>query len=327
MTVRTRRLLPWIALGVVYLVWGSTYMAIRLVVAEMPPFAAAALRFLVAGAVMAAAAIVSRRGGGRPTSRQLRDYAVVGVLLLAGGNALVMWAETRVPSSIAALIVATVPLWLTFLDGFRPGGEAWTGRVWAGTAVGLVGVGLVARPESAVEPGHWPAVAALLAAPVCWALGSLYAKSLTRRLPLAAAAAVEMLAGSLVLVVESSVLGEDLGAFGAASGRAWLALAYLAVFGSLVAFTAFVFCLNELPAPTVGTYAYVNPVVAVILGSVFLAEPISGRLVAGAAMILGAVVLTTLKKSRAVAPPPPSPQERAGDAASSATLPAESSRT
>jgi drug/metabolite transporter (DMT)-like permease len=298
-----RRLWPWISLLIVYVVWGSTYMAIAVVVKEQPPLAAASLRFFSAGLVMAAIAAVVDRKHGRPTRRQLLDYALIGVLLLSIGNAFVMWSEKRIPSGIAALIVATVPLWLTLFDGFRPGGQSWTVRAWAGAAIGLLGVALVARPEGGVSAGHWTAIVALQVATLAWTGGSLYAQSLPRKLPLFTASAVEMLAGSLVLFLESRLFGEDLGAFAAASSRSWLALLYLGIFGSLIGFTAFAYCLNELPASTVGTYAYVNPVVAVALGHVFLGEPLSSGLLGGAVLILLSVLLTTTRR-RATPPRP-----------------------
>jgi drug/metabolite transporter (DMT)-like permease len=305
MSPRRRRLLPWLCLGIVWVVWGSTYLAIAVVVREVPPMAAAAGRFLVAGLVMAAIAAVADRGQPRPTLRQLADYSLAGVLLLSIGNALVMWAEKRIPSGIAALIVATVPLWLLFLDGLRAKGHAWTARAWLGTVIGLVGVAFVARPEGGVQAGHWAAIGALQVACLSWALGSLYAQNVPRRLPLFTAAAVEMIAGGAVLVLESLVVGEDLSLFATASASAWWALGYLALFGSLVAFTAFAFALNELPASTVGTYAYVNPVVAVALGSVFLHEPLSPGLLVGAALIVAAVVLTTVRSGGQAARPAP----------------------
>jgi drug/metabolite transporter (DMT)-like permease len=306
MSPRQRKLLPWIALFVIYVVWGSTYMAIRIVVREVPPMAAASLRFLVAGLVMAALAARVDRAAPRPTRRQWLDYALIGVLLLAGGNGLVMWAETRISSGVASLVVATVPLWLTFFDGLRPGGRPWTTRVWVGTAIGLLGVALVARPGgSGVGAGHWPAILALEGATLAWTAGALYSQSVKRKLPLFTASAVEMLAGSMVLFGESRLMGEDLGLFRAASSDAWLGILYLTVFGSLVGFTAFAYCLNELPASTVGTYAYVNPVVAVALGALFLGEPLSAGIVGGAALILLAVVLSTTGRPAAAHPPDP----------------------
>ncbi|HET8645186.1 MAG TPA: EamA family transporter, partial [Vicinamibacteria bacterium] len=257
-------------------------------------FAAACLRFLFSGVIMAGVALVADRGKGRPTLRQVADYALIGVLLLGIGNALVMWAEKRIPSGIAALIVAAVPLYLTFFDGLRRGGQPWTGRVWAGVLLGLAGVALVARPAADMQPGHWAAVIGLQVATLAWTFGSLYSQSLPRKLPLATAAAIEMVAAALVLAVESWVAGERLALFAQASVSTWLALLYLGVFGSLVGFTAYAYCLNELPASTVGTYAYVNPVVAVALGALFLKEPLSPGMLGGGALILAAVVLTTL---------------------------------
>ena len=290
------RLLPWMALLVVWVVWGSTYLAIRIVVREMPPLAAAGTRFLCAGAIMGLVALVVDRARGRPGRRQWLDYALIGVLLLSVGNSLVMWAEQTVPSGIAALNVATVPMWFLLLDGLRPGGEPWTARVWIGTAIGLAGVALVARPGGEVEAGHWRAILALQVACQSWTTGSLYAQQVPRRLPLASAAAIEMLAGALVMLAASRLLGEDWSRMAAASARAWGGVSYLVVFGSLVGFTAFAYCLNELPATTVGTYAYVNPVVAVVLGWLVLAEPLTPGLLAGGLLIVASVALTTLRK-------------------------------
>jgi len=293
-----RRLLPYVALAVVWVVWGSTYLAMRVVVSEMPPLAAAAARFATAGAVMALVARVVDRRHGPPRPRQVLDYALIGILLLSVGNALVMWSEQTIPSGIAALIVATVPVWLVLFDGLRPGGQPWTGRVWIGTAVGLAGVALVARPQGHVSREHWVAIAGLQVACLAWTAGSLYAQAVPKRLPLASAAAIEMLAGSAVLAFASRLFGEDLSLLVAGSPRAWGGLLYLAVFGSLVGFTAFAYCLNELPASTVGTYAYVNPVVAVVLGALILGEPLTPGLLGGGALIVVAVILTTLRRPR-----------------------------
>jgi drug/metabolite transporter (DMT)-like permease len=283
------------------MVWGSTYLAMRIVVHEMPPLPAAGTRFAIAGAIMALVALVVDRRHGPPTARQVLDYALIGVLLLSVGNALVMWSEQTVPSGIAALIVATVPLWILLLDGLRPGGQPWTARVWAGTMVGLLGVALVARPEGEVDTRHWLAILALQSACLSWTVGSLYAQSVRRRLPLASAAAVEMLAGGLVLFAVCWISGADWGRMTAASARAWGGIAYLVLFGSLVGFTAFAYCLNELPATTVSTYAYVNPVVAVVLGALVLGEPVTPGLVTGGLLIVLSVALTTLRRRRPAA--------------------------
>lgn len=294
---RRRHLLPWFALFAIYIVWGATYLAIRIVVREMPPFAAATLRFLVAGLIMGTIALRVHGRAAWPDRRQWVDYGIIGVLFLAVANGLVMWSETRVPSGIAALLVATTPLWLTLLDGFRSGGERWSVRGWLAVALGLSGVALVARPEGAVAPGHWAGIVALQFAAFTWSLGALYSQSVSRRLPVLSAASVEMIAGGAVLLVESRLAGEDLGRVVAASSDAWWGLAYLGIFGSLVGFTAFAYCLDHLPATTVGTYAYVNPVVAVLLGWMVLHEPLSSGLLTGGALIVVAVCLTTLKRS------------------------------
>jgi drug/metabolite transporter (DMT)-like permease len=284
--------LPYLALAVVWVVWGSTYLAMRVVVAELPPAAAAGVRFLAAGLVMAVVAGVVDRHHPRPGRRQVLDYAFIGTLLLAVGNGLVMWAERTIPSGMAALIVATVSVWFVLLDGLRPGGRPWTVRVWAGTLIGVVGAAILARPEGPVGAVHWLAILALQVAILAWAVGSLYAQAVPKRLPLATAAALEMLVAGVLLLAASQVLGEDLSAFAAASPRAWGGVAYLAVFGSLVGFTAFAYCLNELPASTVSTYAYVNPVVAVALGALILGEALTPGLLVGGGLILVAVVLT-----------------------------------
>jgi drug/metabolite transporter (DMT)-like permease len=302
---RRKKILPWVSLAIIYVVWGSTYMAIRIVVRELPPMAAAAFRFLVAGTIMAGMAAIADRRHGWPSRRQWADYALAGVLLLAVGNGLVMWSEKRIPSSIAALIVGSTPVWLTLFDGFRATGQRWTLRVWTGTMIGLLGVVLVARPEGGVDPGHWSSILALQAATLAWTAGTLYAQSVPRRLPLFSAAAIEMLAGAVVLVALSAFMGEDVSRFAGASRDAWWGLAYLTVFGSLVGFTAFAYCINELPASTVGTYAYVNPVVAVILGAAFLDERVTSGLLAGGALILVAVLFSTM--GRRAAPPPAAP--------------------
>lgn len=307
---RRKKILPWVSLAIIYVVWGSTYMAIRIVVRELPPMAAAAFRFLVAGAVMAGIAAIADRRHGWPSRRQWTDYSLIGVLLLAVGNGLVMWSEKRISSSIAALIVASTPVWLTLFDGFRATGQRWSVRVWTGTLIGLVGVVLVARPEGGIDPGHWSSIWALQAATLAWTAGTLYAQSVPRRLPLFTAAAVEMLAGALALVAISAFMGEDVSRFASASRDAWLGLAYLTVFGSLVGFTAFAYCINELPASTVGTYAYVNPVVAVFLGAAFLDERVTSGLLAGGALILVAVLFTTMGR-RAAPPPAAAAPERA----------------
>src|SRR5262245_38982919 len=224
-----RRFLPWLALFTIYVVWGSTYLAIAIAVKELPPFFAASVRFLVAGLVLGGVALAFDPKDRRPSRRDWLDYGVIGVLFLGFGNGLVMWSEQRVPSGIAALVVATVPLWTTLLDGLRPGGTPWTLRGWIGTALGLVGVVLVARPGAGVAQGHLTGIGALQLASIAWTIGALYSKSVKKPLPVFTASAIEMVVGSLALFVESRLAGEDLGLVAAASGQAWAAMLYLVI--------------------------------------------------------------------------------------------------
>lgn len=290
MHVHKRRLLPWLALLTVYIVWGSTYAAIRVVVYQMPPATAACVRFLGAGVVMVGLAMA--RGLPRPSRRQILGYSIVGVLMLGVGNALVMWAERRIDSGIAALIVATVPLWMALLDRLRPGGQPLRLSVLLGAVFGLGGVALVARPSGGLHAGHLGGALALQGASLAWAMGSIYAKTLPR-LHAVTSTAIQMLAGAAALGLEAFARGEHPSAILAASPAAWLALLYLVAFGSLLAFTAYSYCLSELPATTVGTYAYVNPVVAVLLGWALFHEPLSASLLLGGGLIAVGVVLSS----------------------------------
>lgn len=307
---RYRRFLPWIALFTIYVVWGSTYLAIAIAVKHIPPFLAASGRFLVAGLVMGLLALRFDPADRRPSGRDWLDYGLIGVLFLGFGNGLVMWSEQRIPSGIAALIVATVPLWTTFLDGMRPGGTPWTLRAWLGTALGLLGVALVARPgaDGGVAEGHLLGVAALLFASFAWTVGALYSQSVKKPLPVFTASAIEMVVGSLALFVESRLAGEDMSGLAGVPGQAWGALLYLVIFGSLIGFTAFAYCLSVLPAGIVSTYAYVNPVVAVTLGALVLGEPLSAGLLGGATLILVAVLLTTRRRAKPALPPKLAPE-------------------
>lgn len=311
-----RRYFPWIALVTIYLVWGSTYLAIAIAVKSIPPFFAAFARFLVAGVLMAALAFFFDAKARRPSARDFLDYGIIGVLLLGFGNGFVMWSEQRIPSGIAALIVATVPLWTTLLDGFRPGGSPWTLRGWIGTILGLLGVAFIARPSGGpLAEGHLAGILALQFAAVSWTIGALYTQSIRKPLPVLTASAIEMVIGSLALLLESFVMGENLGGLANVPAQAWGALGYLVVFGSLIGFTAFAYCLTVLPASTVSTYAYVNPVVAVALGAFILGEPVSAGLLGGALLILLAVVLTTRRRKTRLAPPPKAAEPALEDAA------------
>lgn len=283
----------WAALAVVYVVWGSTYLAIRVGVRHLPPLAMAGIRYLVAGLLLYPITVRSGaatlRRGDPPRWRQWGAATVVGVLLLAVGNGGVSIGEQTLGSGFAALLAATVPLWMVALSwpigGHRPG---W--RAVIGLALGLVGVGVLAGGGSA--SGQLSGIVVILCAAAAWGLGSV----LSHRLPLPRrsllAAAMEMLAGSSVLLVASLVHGDFSGIrLSQVPASGWLALGYLIGPGSILAFTAYGYALSRLPVSTVSTYAYVNPVVAVLLGAVLLGEKISGHEILGTVFVVGSVAL------------------------------------
>jgi drug/metabolite transporter (DMT)-like permease len=282
----------WAALAVIYVVWGTTYLAIRVTNQTLPPLLAASLRFLIAGVILYAWSV--RRGdrvGDRPGPQQWRAAAIVGVLLLFGGNGGVVWAERTIPSGIAALLIALVPLWIALIDGVvlhhrvRP--LTATGIVigFGGAALLLLGGGGTGR----VEP---LGMLLVVAASLSWASGALYSRTapLPRR-PLVGAA-MEMLAGGLALGIAGVLAGELADVRPERFSLASLAsLAYLIVFGSFVAFTCFVWLLRVARTSLVATYAYVNPVVAVFLGWLILGEQVTLRTVVAGLVIVTAVAL------------------------------------
>jgi drug/metabolite transporter (DMT)-like permease len=290
------RVKSWIALGIVYLVWGSTYLAIRVGVEHLPPLLLAGTRYVIAGALLypiarraSAATRATARGGARPGAKAWLACAVVGLLLLFAGNGGVSVAETRLPSGVAALLVATVPLWM-IVFAWPVEHQRVTTRAAAGLAIGLVGVAVLVG--AGLSGGGMSGVFIVLGASAAWGLGSV----LSHRLPVPGdamlAAAIEMLAGGVVLLAVAAASGE----FGrvhwsAVPASSWIALAYLIGPGSILAFTAYGYALSHLPTATVSTYAYVNPVVAVLAGIVFLGERFSWREGLGAALVLASVVI------------------------------------
>ncbi|MEW5926699.1 MAG: drug/metabolite exporter YedA [Gemmatimonadota bacterium] len=287
------------AFAAVYVVWGSTYLAILFAIETIPPFLMAGARFLVSGAALYA--WTRSRGAPRPTRANWRAAAVVGAFLLVGGNGGVVWAEQRVPSGLAALLVATVPLWMVLLDWWRGGGARPRGRTWAGIAVGFLGLGILVGPAELLGGGAADPLGAgvLVLASVLWAIGSVYSRRAALPESPFQATAMEMLAGGALLVLVGSAAGE----WGrldpaAVSGRSLLALAYLVVFGSCVGFTAYIWLLRHVEVAKVSTYAYVNPVVAVFLGWLLAGEPVTARTLAAAAVIVVAVAfITSSRKS------------------------------
>ncbi|QKW24544.1 EamA family transporter [Kitasatospora sp. NA04385] len=273
-----------------YVVWGSTYLAIRVVVETMPPLLSGALRF-GAAALLLGAGLAARKGRRalRVTRGQLGSALLVGLLLLVGGNGLVVLAERTVASGLAALMVASMPLWVVLLRRLF---GARTGRATlAGVLVGMVGLVVLTAPGLTGEAGL-SGLLLLVGAAVVWALGSV----LAGRLPMPAdpfvASVYEMLAGAAGALVLSFARGEP-GGFdpGAVSAASWGGLVYLVLFGSIVAFTSYAWLLQRAPLPLVATYAYVNPVVAVFLGWIFLSEALTWPIMLGGAIVVGGVFL------------------------------------
>jgi len=288
-----------IAFAAVYIIWGSTYLAIRWAIETMPTFLMAGVRFLVAGAVLY---IWGRwRGAPRPTLANWRDAAIIGGLLLLGGNGGVVWAEQYVASGLTALLVATEPLWVILLDWARPGGTRPTAGELLGLVLGFGGVVLLIGPTS-VGGAHVDPVGGLvlIGATLSWAVGSLYSRG--AKLPRAPflTTGMNMLAGGALLTLVGTMSGQW-GAVDvvAMSLKSWLALLYLTVFGAIVGFTAYLWILREATLATASTYAYVNPVVAVFLGWALAGEAITPRIVAAAAVIVGSVVIITLARTAA----------------------------
>lgn len=284
------------ALAAVYVVWGSTYLAIRIAIESLPPFWMASGRFVIAGALLYGFA--RWRGAERPTAEHWRSAALVGTLLLGFGNGGVVWAEQRVDSGVAALIVSTVPLWMVVLDWLRPGGVRPRLGVFAGLALGFVGLVLLIRPSSAGAI-DLIGVGVLMLGSLGWAWGSLQSRFL--RLPESPllATAMEMLTGSVALGLLGAVTGESSRFhLSAVTPRSWLAVLYLILIGALVGYTAYVWLLRVASPALVSTYAYVNPVVAVLLGWAFASEPLTAKTLGAAAVILTGVALITISRGR-----------------------------
>ena len=290
---RARLVLAFLA---VYVVWGSTYLFIRFAVETLPPFLMAGVRFAVAGAILYLWANI--RGAPTPTRAELRGAAIAGLFLLLGGNGAVVWAEQRVPSGITALLVATVPVWMVLLDWLRPGGVRPRAGVFVGLALGLVGLGLLVGRGALGADGQgadMAGAAVLVVGSILWASGSLYVRHSHHPSSAIMTNAVQMLAGGGALVIAGLAAGE-LGRFdlAAASTRSLLSLLYLIVAGSLIGFTAYTYLLQVTTPAKVSTYAYVNPVVAVLLGWAFAGEAITARTLVAAAVILAGVAIITM---------------------------------
>ena len=299
-----------VALGTVYLVWGSTYLAIKYVVGSIPPFLAMGTRFLLAGSILTVVLLVSRgRPAFRMTGTQLVTAALCGLFLLVGGNGLVAVAEQDVDSSMAALLIAGTPLWVVLLRAMlrdRP-----SAATVGGLLVGLVGVAVLLLPGVQGAAALGPLLLVCLSS-ILWSCGTVLATRRPMPVDPFATTVVEMAVGGSAMVVLGSLGGEwgrmDLGA---ARPSAWIAFGYLVVVGSVVGYSAYVWLLARAPLSLATTYAYVNPAVAVVLGSLFLAEPLTANVLVGGGIIIAAVAFVITAEARGRRSPVPTVREGA----------------
>jgi drug/metabolite transporter (DMT)-like permease len=278
----------WVA---VCLAWGATYLAIRVALETMPPFLMASVRWTTAGLLLIAGLAI--RGVRLPGPGDWPRLIVAGILLLGVGNGGVVWAEQSVPSGLVAVLVAAIPFWMVGVERLMPDGEQLTGRRKAGLIIGFGGIVLLAAPglRSGSGGSFLEGVLATQVACVGWAIGSSYSRRQPREENVLAAAAMEMLFAGIALLV----LGLALGEWQATSltGRTTAALLYLIVLGSIVGFTAYTYALKHLPVAVVSLYAYVNPVIAVVLGTLVLGEPFTLRVLVAGAIVLAGMALVS----------------------------------
>jgi len=295
------------AFAIVYVVWGSTYLGIRYAVESIPPFLMAATRHLAAGIVLFGFARL--RGAARPSLVEWRDAAIAGALMLVVGNGGVTWAEQFISSGVAALLVALVPIWMVLFDWLRPAGVRPRPLVILGLAVGFLGVALLASKQINGGGANYSlGVAALMASSICWAFGSVFSRTAHKPASPFLGVSMQMIAGGTVLLLLAAARGE-LARFSfermtTLSFGAWL---YLTIAGSLIAYTAYVWLLHASTPTRVATYAYVNPLIAVLLGCTLGREAFTADLVVAGALIIGAVVLVL--RGGSVKPTPASPCE------------------
>lgn len=288
-----------LAFSTIYLVWGSTYLGMRVAVETMPPFLMAAVRFTIAGLLLFA--YLAFRGAQRPTSRQIWLNAVIGTFLLLGGNGLVAWSEQFLPSGVTAVLIGISPLFFVLIEWAWPGGLRPSSVTLAAMLVGFGGVAWLAAPWESSDHGRLNSggVLAILCGCVSWSLGSIYSRHAKHGAEPPMAAALQMLGGGAVLFLTSALHGDFAHLHLAGiSGRSWVALAYLIAVGSLVGFSTYVWLVKHAPPARVATYAYVNPVVAVFLGWLALDEPITSRTLIASAVIVVAVAIITTQKAK-----------------------------
>jgi drug/metabolite transporter (DMT)-like permease len=290
------------AFAVVYLIWGSTFLAIRIGLESFPPLLLAGTRHLTVGLILLP--MMLWKTGERPTLAQWRTSLITGFLLLTVGNGAVCVAEQKVPSGIAALLVATVCLWMVLVDWVRPGGVRPGPRVFVGLVLGFAGMVLLVSPANLGGAGRVNPMGAtiLVLGSLAWGAGSIYSRHAAVPHSPMLGAAMQSFAGGIILWIGGLANGEGRALHPTLiSTRSWLAVVYLVVFGSALGFTAYVYILKKSTAARVATYALVNPVVALFLGWLLVAEPITLRTLLASAIILGAVRLVITAPHRATA--------------------------
>ncbi len=287
---RRRTALLVLAFLAIYVVWGSTYLAIRVAIESVPPLLMMGTRHLVAGALLFA--YMRARGEAVPVSAW-KPALLAGALCFLGGHGLLAWAELRVSSGMAALLVALEPVIMVLLARRARQEGKISGRALAGLALGLAGVAVLMPVHAS---GETVAAAAVLLGTLCWSLGAIYARGEACGVSSGMYAAMQMLVGGVLLLAVGSALGERVHV-GGVSARSAVALAYLIVFGSIIAFSAYTWLMRVTTAARVGTHAYVNPIIAVWLGWVLGGEAVSGRMLLGAAIVLGSVLLVNQAES------------------------------
>ncbi len=295
----------WAGILVLYVVWGSTYLGMKLAMDTVPPFVMGFLRFMPAGLLLTGGvAIRYRRTIGRPSPVQLRDASIVGAMLLLGGTGLVAWGEQTIPTGIAALLIGLVPMWLAIF-GRVLFGDRVPVLAALGIAVGVAGVAILAWPTGGVGALDPAGLLALVVSPMFWSLGTLYAaKRAVLPAPALFSTGIQMIAGGLAFGVAALVTGQTVGFdITAMSATSWFGITYLVLVGSLVGFTTYAWLLTVAPLGRIATYAYVNPVVAVILGWLILGEPLSVRTLVASVVIVAAVALIVTARGRAARVP------------------------
>jgi drug/metabolite transporter (DMT)-like permease len=288
-----------IAFASIYLIWGSTYLAIKFAIETLPPFFMAGTRFFIAGVILYI--ISTLRGSAKPTFSNWISATIIGGLLLFFGNGGVVWAEQYVPSGLTALLIATVPLWMVSLNWLRSGNKP-TNAIILGLMLGLAGITILIGPEKLGTETNINITGAivLILAALAWAGGSLYSRHANLPPSPLLSTAMEMLAGGVLLFILGFATGEwPKLQIQNVSLLSFLSLGYLAIFGSLIGFTAYIWLLGKVSPAKVSTYAYVNPVVAVFLGWALANEPLNFRTVVATGVIVTAVVLITSYRSQA----------------------------